>query len=324
MKINFTDVFFSKKRGVLSMNSPGYRIKPYNKNKDLALRALEKESLYLPGLFGQWSVWERNIEKIVSTLGTVVQMGNIVGFNEDVKTHVEGSRSYNSVLVDSILSNYLGLSNDGSKSNTVNWVQIIGANEIIALIDVENKQSALDDYAAQLLREAYFSKESSMVFAYEHNGRLVTHGGLTHGLWEELGKPKTAKKAASLINEKFGRQLYLGESLRVGSPPNLSSDVVFCDDIHELYPSWIYAKEACPFEQVFSQTINSIRGRAAKNSEHSPLYWLDDNCFSYPRFGSVLAIRDTQFFGLDLGLNNARKLSLDSSRKLWVEKSYGA
>src|SRR5699024_9150492 len=115
----FYRCFLFKKRGVLSMNSPGYRIKPYNKNKDLALRALEKESLYLPGLFGQWSVWERNIEKIVSTLGTVVQMGNIVGFNEDVKTHVEGSRSYNSVLVESILSNYLGLSNDGSKSNTV-------------------------------------------------------------------------------------------------------------------------------------------------------------------------------------------------------------
>lgn len=303
------------------MEVSGYKIKPSNKVKDSSVRALEKDTLYLPGLFGQWDVWGRNVLDVASTVKTTVQMGNIIGFNEDVKSRTDGSRNFNSVLVDNIFSTKVN--NENNESNGNNWVQIIGANEIIALADIDSEQSSLDEISAQILRESYFSKNSSMVFAYAHNDRLITHGGLTYGLWVELGKPKTAKKAADLINKKYERQLYFGDSLRVGSPPNLSSDVVFCDDIYELYPSWIYAKEKCPFEQVFAQTVNSVRGRHAKSSEYSPLYWLDDSCFSYPRLGSVVSIRDTQFFGLDLGLNTERRGKIDSSRKLWIEKSYG-
>lgn len=306
----------------------GHTIKGYKKSDNPVVRAMEKDTLYLPGLYGQWMPWMKKISPVVSTVDTCIQMGNIIGLNDDVMQFKHGNRGYNSVIVDNIFNNWVHANNESDNvdsadtaSNFTQWVQLVGAHEIIALTDKDNE--VLDDYSAQLLRENYFSKDSPFVFAYAHNERLVTHGGLTHGLWEELGKPKTAKKAADLINKKYQHQLYFSNSLRVGSPPNFSADPVFVDDVQELYPSWIYAKEKCPFEQVFAQTINSIRGRLAKGSEYSSLYWLDDSCFLYPRFGSIVNIRDTQFFGLDISLNAPRKSTVNTAHKMWIEKSFG-
>lgn len=269
-------------------------------------------TLYLPGLFGQWKVWEKDLSKICKNSDKVIQLGNITGFNEEIINKKATSRNFNSFLLENVLSSW---------AIDENWIQILGANEVIMLTDIKEKY--IDNEAAKVLRESYFSEQSNLKYliATSENNRLITHGGLTYGEWENIGKPETAEEAANRLNEKYNKKLYFGESVRTGYPPQLDANPIFCDDILELYPSWLYAKESCPFEQVFAQTVNNTRGRVAFQNEYSPLYWFNKKSVIFPNIGSVLRIKDTQFIGLDINLNKGYQTSFDISKKLWIENT---
>lgn len=272
-------------------------------------------TLYIPGLFGQWKVWKERISVIASQADSVIQMGNIIGFNDSIVKKEESARNYNSVLMENILNAW---------ATDKTWTQLVGANEIIALSDRDN--TFLDSDSTRFLRRAYFgtgSGDSVFKIAHAHNERLYTHGGLTSGEWAKIGKPKTAQEAADRLNEKYKHKLFFGNCLRTGSVPQFDANPVFCDDILELYPSWIYTKAKCPFEQVFASTVNSIRGQSAMRSEHSALYWLDDSQISLPRIGSILTIRDTQFFGVDINMNKEYLTVMNSAWRMWLEESFG-
>ena len=306
--------------------------------KDPVADAQRHDTLYLPGLYGQWDAWNSSINPIVTTVDIVIQMGNIIGFNDSIvhkEETVGGARGYNSVMVDNIFSSW---------AQETKWIQLLGPNEIIALSDANNDY--IDDNAAQMLREVFFGTPvvkkgkknrtiekfersqdnplSAIEFhvAYSYNGRLITHGGLTHGEWVSIGKPTQARKAARLLNEKYAQQLWLGDSVRTGVPPNMAANPVFADDVHEVYPSWIYAQEKCPFDQVFAQTLDSQLGKRALHNEFSPLYWLDDSLISYPRFGSVINIKDALFIGLDIHLNKDHVRTVNSAHKMWIESKF--
>lgn len=269
-------------------------------------------TLYLPGLFGQWKIWEKDLSIICKNSDKVIQLGNITGFNEEILNKKINSNTYNSLILENILTSW---------EDKNNWIQLLGANEVIMLTDIDEKY--INNKAAKALRESYFSDNSSVNYyiAYCENNRLITHGGMTYGEWISIGKPESADEAANRLNEKYNKKLYFGENVRTGYPPQLDANPIFCDDILELYPSWLYAKESCPFEQVVAQTVNNVRGRAAFQNEYSPLYWFNKNSIVFPRIGSILRIKDTQFIGLDVGLNKGYDTSFDLSRKLWVEKT---
>lgn len=285
----------------------------------VATRELRNDVLYLPPLHGQYEAWELHLQQLVLQCGLVVSLGNIVGLHPHaVETRGAGSRDRNSVLVDNVL---------GSWGASSRWLQLVAPNDVVALSSPDS--GLLDKRAHRTLRDAYFNdaprkSTAHMRVAYSVNGRLVTHGGLTHGEWVNIGRPTTAKKAAGLLNEKYRHELWFGESVSVGSPPNLAANPVFADGLHELYPSWLYAGERCPFAQVTAQSVNNIRGRFALGSEFHPLYWLNRTMIQFPRIGSVVNIRDTIFIGLDVGFNSeARMRDINPATQLWVETVWG-
>ena len=270
-------------------------------------------TLYLPGLYGQWKVWNERVSIISSQVSNVIQMGNIIGFNDSILEKQEGTRNFNSVLLENILTAW---------ATSESWIQLVGPNEIIGLSDKDNNY--IDKDSSRFLRDAYFGGDDKPIFkiAHAHNDRLYTHGGLTSGEWTSIGQPDNAYDAADRLNEKYANKLFFGECIRTGSIPQLDANPVFCDDLHELYPSWLYSKKRCPFEQVIASSLNSVRGQYARKTEMSPLYWVDDSQIKLPRIGSIMTIRDTQFFGLDINLNKEYLTTMNSAWRLWLEESF--
>lgn len=290
------------------------------------------DTMFLPPMYGQWKIFRKFMEPLIKDVDVVVSLGNNVSLHESAQKPLGRGKWHtdNAALSNEILSFYLP---DGDSlhdrtqapqgAREVDWVQLVGPYEIIALSDTES--ALLPPEVLRMLREAYFSHEegeSAIKVAYASNGRLCTHAGLTYGMWEEIGKPDTAEEAAQLLNERFSDALYFGNSLSTGCPPNLAADPVFADTVMEFLPSWLYAPVSCPFEQVSASSLNNARGNAALRSELSPLRWIDEGGVLFTRFGSVTRIKDTQFFGLDLELNREIIFEFDSFKKVWVERSF--
>lgn len=79
---------------------------------------------------------------------------------------------------------------------------------------------------------------------------LVTHAGLTRGLYETLGMPPTPADAARVLNEVLGDdpKHWGAPGMLVSGTPSLSADCLWADATTELYPSW--AGHHMPFSQV--------------------------------------------------------------------------
>ncbi|WP_218065123.1 hypothetical protein, partial [Escherichia coli] len=94
------------------------------------------------------------------------------------------------------------------------WAQLIGPNEIFIL---NNPGLYTSDRVDEVLRAVWLKTTNSwaskvprqgLLVATVNKGRLVTHGGLTHGLWEDIGRPDTAEQAAVTLNRMFAASLY--------------------------------------------------------------------------------------------------------------------
>lgn len=210
--------------------------------------------------------------------------------------------------------NYLGLheicyskSNNGTDVNskivrmmakigfTVRWRDVdflLGPNELCSLYEPDKY---FEPETAKLFITSWFSKDADYVtkVATAHHNKLITHGGLTHGLWTELGKPQKAEEAAELLNERFRGKLFFKRSVALGGIPNYSADPVFAHPFLEFYPSWLTSEDPMPFGQITAtKGFSTFEGHEYLQSQQSPLYYLTS--YAKKRWGSIAVINGAE------------------------------
>lgn len=244
-------------------------------------------TLILPGLEGQWRLWNKDIKNYARKMGEIVQLGNLVGLNDELK---DGEyRGPNLALL-----NYIAL----WRATFPQWTQLVGPNEVMCL---NFPGEWTNTVATRQLRRLWFGgdhdEQYRMHTAAVNKGRLVTHGGLTHGQWVEIGRPTDANEAARLLNEKFDRQLYLGDCYSLGGTINFASNPVFADALRELYLSWLVSGEDMPFSQIHgSPGLNTIEGRGFLKSEYAEFF--EECTIRYYNHGSLVSLGEKHFLNV--------------------------
>lgn len=263
------------------------------------------KTIFLAGLFGQYKLWKREIAPACNEADEVVQLGNIIGCNNV-------ARDKPKMGPNEALLKYLIL----YRATQDNWTQIVGTNEMAALNFPDEWTNAS---SRQILRNAWFSKEPTMVTAAVNKGRLVTHGGLTYGEWLSIGSPDTAQEAADRLNEKYYGSIYQGACFKLGNPPNFAANPIWSDPVMEFYPSWITAPVSMPFDQIHgSNNINSNESRKLTSDKNSPLSFFDK--LGFTNFGSRVMIKDRQVIGVNLDIPENMIQIIPQPQSLYVEK----
>lgn len=260
--------------------------------------------LYLPGIEGQLKLWNNVFEREAAASDEVYQFGNIVGLNENAKDISENRGANQDMLV--AVASRMGLSR---------WNQLVGPNEIAAL---NLPDEWTNQRSRKILRDLWVG-ENPMKVAIAVRGRLITHGGLTYGEWVEIGRPERASEAARLLNEKYQRTLYQGRCYALGNAPNFSANPIWAHPSRELYPSWITAPEALPFDQVTGGgSLNDAEGRLLADGDESLYKWVDT--IRYRRYGSKMEINGQRIISLGLDLPETPLTQLPQDRQLYVER----
>lgn len=232
----------------------------------------------------------------------VYQFGNILGLSE------YASDAYNTGPNMEVLSDF------HKRTQLDKWCQLIGPNEIAALNVPKEWTNAK---SRVFLRELWMGDNAAKV-AVESRGRLLSHGGLTYGEWIEIGRPETAKEAATLLNEKYAKTLYQGPAYALGGAPNFAANPIWAHPSRELYPSWIAAPESLPFDQLTGGgSLNNPEGRSLAGNDS--IYKFADK-IRYQQYGSKIEIKGQRITSLELGLGDLRLPSLPKDRRIYVEK----
>jgi hypothetical protein len=190
---------------------------------------------------------------------TVVQVGDLVHRGPDSAGVV--------ALVDELM-----------RENPGRWVQLAGNHEqLYVAAPVFQWRDELDTATIETLQRWWNDGSMQLAWAFESSGIdvrrpggvlerigtggvLVTHAGLTYGMWRELGAPSSASAVAAVINaerhEHTSRVWRPGRMLERWN--NTHAGVVWAEAGHELLESWIAAQMAPGFHQVHG---------------HSSAYW---------------------------------------------------
>lgn len=276
---------------------------------------IQSRTLFLPALHGQYKIFKNNIGNELNKVDKVIQLGNLVGCNDfakDYETEVKGKANYH-------LMNYVSLYKetliDSDMDVKSHWVQLIGLNEMLVLNYPDlwtNKETAFK------LINSWFGQEPPMQVAYDYHGILVTHGGLTHGEWVSLGRPKTAKQASELLNEKYMKRIFKDTCYYLHNSPNYSVNPIFCDPMRELYPSWIGSTDELPFHQIHgSDSLNSPLSSSMSLEDSSVLKYAQK--IHYRQWGSIVEVHGKKIIGIDLNLQGEIKRELLEISKLFID-----
>lgn len=263
------------------------------------------KTVFLPGLYGQYKLWRSEIAGYCNRADKVIQFGNVIGCNDYVKDkeHFGANES---------LLKYIIL----YRATEENWLQLAGPNEIAALNLPEewtNKRSR------QVLRNSWFSDDPTMFVAGVHEGKLVTHGGLTYGEWLSIGSPEDAETASERLNNKYVGTLHQGGCLSLGGAANYSANPIWADPVLEMYPSWLSAPVPMPFSQIHSgNTLNSKLGHSAINADFS-LYEYADSIL-YRKYGSHFTKDGEEILGINVPLEGGIITQIPEPHAIYVEK----
>jgi len=260
--------------------------------------------MYLPSIEGQIKLWQNLLEKETAASDEVYQFGNIIGLNEYAKD-ISENRGGNQDLLVAV----------ASRLKLTRWTQLVGPNEIAAL-NLPNEWT--NQKSRKILRDMWVG-ENPIRVAVAVRGRLISHGGLTYGEWVDIGRPETAAHAAKLLNDRYSKTLYQGRCYLLGDPPNYSANPIWAHPSRELYPSWITAPEALPFDQVTGGgSLNEPEGRLLADGEESLYKYVDK--IRYHRYGSKLEINGQRIISLGLTLKEEPMTRLSEDRQLLVER----
>lgn len=263
---------------------------------------------FIGPLNGQYKVAKNSLPAAVGRANRTIILGNIIGVGVNTSDITNTDKPNESILT---TMNFILATHPSVEI-------LVGQNELIAL---KYPSHFTTDKSIDILTEWWFSSDSKMTIASVDKDRLVTHGGLCYGTWVALGKPKTARAAAELINEAYGKNMHHGACYNLGYAPSYSASPVWANPLMEVYPSWVTAGESCPFDQVHSSlALDSFVGRKKMSDELDPLYFLDAKS-TFPSFGSVAMIKSAEFKAVDLGLNDDRIFtSMPAPKNFFIEK----
>lgn len=267
-------------------------------------------TLFVAELLGNPELWKNVVAQEAQSADRIVQLGNLLS-HYTVRRDTE-SGGPNLQLM-RLVNAYRYTQDD--------WLQIAGPNEMLAL---HMPQAFTNESTNRFLREGWFRTPENpkpwMVVAGVDKGRLVSHGGLTHGLWRRLGSPRTAEEASEALEAEYRNTLYQGGAFQLGHAPNFSASPVWADPLRETYPSWITAEEPCPFGQIHSgSNLNTDGARLLRGEESSYFNWFDR--VLYKPYGSIAEIQGTQFIGVYLGLPLQEVRWLPDEWSLYMEES---
>lgn len=84
---------------------------------------------------------------------------------------------------------------------------------------------------------------------------LVTHAGLTHGYWQQIGSPQTAAEAAAALNALSKELVTTKARAPYGYILNrytaeMDTNILWAEAATETYPSWLNSDSEMPFDQV--------------------------------------------------------------------------
>lgn len=197
------------------------------------------KSLFVPPLYAQTKTWKNSVVKTMLKVDEVFQMGNLINLDTTKNAWAEVRRRNDFILKAAGVYKYT----DPCYTN------ILGTNELLALNSIE--RGWMTDIGKKLLIDAWHSSTPMFKVADSSKGRLVTHSGLTHGLWNDIGRPQTAKEAAAILNEIYSKKLDFGSGIRLGGALNLAANPVFADPVRETMFSWLTWDGTMPFGQIF-------------------------------------------------------------------------
>lgn len=262
------------------------------------------KTLFLGALEAQYKLCRQELEQqLLPSVDLTISLGNLISCSKAAKDRKDLGRNESSLLFWEKLA--------GDKT------RLMGANEIMAL---NFPEEWTNNASNTLIRDAWLSAEPSALVATVDKGRLVTPAGLTYGEWLAIGSPGDPEEAAGRLNEKYRHTLMQGACFRLDRRPAISANPIWADPLLELYPSWVLAPEACPFDQVHgSESLNRLRGRSATSYESSVLAYMDK--VSYRKFGSLAVVKEAVFRAIDLDLSTRLLQYLPNDKAFYVEKS---
>lgn len=278
-----------------------------------------KNTLFIAELQGQYTLWQNLIGEACNRADKIVQMGNIISAYPSIRDGIQ-TKSGTFLTLNSQILRYIQV----YRATQPNWTQLVGKNEIIALnqahfdVGEENRKKLTEKEADKILRRAWFGDDAWMKVASVDKGRLLTHGGLTYGMWKQIGSPKTAEEAAAALQERFEKTLFQSKSFNTGHPPNFSADPIWANSLTEVYPSWVTADEEAPFGQVHTGIpMSAPLGVELIRDDWGLLQYVDD--IRYANYGSMTRIGGREFLCLHLGLPKKISGVLDNRWRLYRE-----
>lgn len=200
---------------------------------------------------GQLDIFEQSLRSIgVDTDSmtipdgvTVVQLGDVIRMHDS--PHLDNTAVLD--VVDRLRSN-----------NPDSYLQLWGNHEYGALHwhlpgthwKVEESRREVLTHAMQEWLNAGLTDIAVAV-----GDTLVTHAGLTHGFWKQVGSPATAQEAADALNSSAKELLTTKARAPYGYilnryTPAMDANVLWAEAAMETYPSWLQGEDEMPFHQV--------------------------------------------------------------------------
>jgi hypothetical protein len=214
-------------------------------------RAAEGTTFVIGDIGGQLDIFEQslrsvgvNTETMVIPEGvTVVQLGDVI-------------RMHDSPQLDNMA--VLALVDGLRRNNPGRYIQLWGNHEYGAFhwhlpgthwkVETDHRNSLV-----AAMQDWITAGHTNIAVAI--GDTLVTHAGLTHGYWKQIGSPQSAAEAASALNG-LSKELV---STKARAPygyilnrytAEMDTNVLWAEAATETYPSWLGGGSEMPFHQV--------------------------------------------------------------------------
>lgn len=265
------------------------------------------KTLVLSNLQGLTQLWKNETVKVANSVDKVLIAGNIVSLMPTIK---DGAQKGPNITMLRLATTYIDSHDDGEI--------LVGPNEIVA---ISNPRVWVNDRSLAILRERWLeTPQLAMKTATVLNGRLVTHGGLTHGEWLAIGAPENVYDAEKALNAKYFGKLFTDSCYSIGGRPNYAADPIFAHPFKEFYPSWLTSNDEMPFGQILgSRSLGSEEGREAMGSTENPLQYLSK--VSLRKFGSIAYVNGQEITSIGHKPRGAQIRALPETESYYIEKS---
>jgi hypothetical protein len=145
-------------------------------------------------------------------------------------------------------------------ANPERWIQLFGNHDLMVIGGPARPNWPAPSCAPgtiDRLRRWWIRRDAWLAAAFgtaEYGEVLITHAGLSRGLWVALGRPASPRAAAAELNSDVGRPV--ASVIRGGvlsgadpGPEAATVDVAWTEVVTELYQPWLDAGDA-PFSQI--------------------------------------------------------------------------